>query len=166
MAGVLIPAVVAFLGLFIYPSFRSLTLGRLLSCSLLLIEVDLIPQCLVMTVSTRSREQGGKTWAETAGTGDRHGAWGLGGTAGNVIAYTGTIALLLLCPCVAIYLCALPSTSNSIAVGAKRPGLKMLRDCYCCLLQVVHTDPIRRINTRILRICQIWWDWRPILCLA
>lgn len=59
-----------------------------------------------MAVATRSNAQAqkAKEWCDTDGTGDRHGAWGLGGDAGKIIAYTGTVLLLLLCPLVVIYL--------------------------------------------------------------
>lgn len=45
-----------------------------------------------------------KEWYETDGTGDRQGAWGLGGAAGKAVAYSGTVLLLLLCPGTIIYL--------------------------------------------------------------
>ncbi len=57
-----------------------------------------------MAVATRSNAQKAKEWCDTDGTGDRHGAWGIGGTAGWVISYVGTVLLLLLCPLVVIYL--------------------------------------------------------------
>lgn len=49
-------------------------------------------------------QNGKKTWAETAGAGEHIGAWGIGGTAGHVLAYTGTLALMIGCPAFAIYL--------------------------------------------------------------
>lgn len=50
----------------------------------------------------------GKDWASTAGTGGRQGAWGISGRLGQLIAYTGVIALILLCPCIAIFMYAVP----------------------------------------------------------
>jgi hypothetical protein len=47
-------------------------------------------------------QNGKKTWAETAGAGEHIGAWGIGGTAGHVLAYTGTLALMIGCPAFAI----------------------------------------------------------------
>ena len=44
----------------------------------------------------------GGTWAETAGTGGRKGAWGLSGTLGSLVAYVGTILLVTLCPAITI----------------------------------------------------------------
>lgn len=45
-----------------------------------------------------------KSWADTAGAGDRQGAWGVGGAAGVALSYGGTIALMVACPAFAIYL--------------------------------------------------------------
>ena len=43
-----------------------------------------------------------KTWSETAGTGDRHGAWGLSGPAGAVVAASGAVVLMVGCPAFAV----------------------------------------------------------------
>ena len=43
-----------------------------------------------------------KTWSETAGTGDRHGAWGLSGPAGAIVAASGAVALMVGCPAFAV----------------------------------------------------------------
>ncbi|EIE25799.1 sterol delta-7 reductase DWF5 [Coccomyxa subellipsoidea C-169] len=51
-----------------------------------------------------STQNGKKTWAETAGAGEHIGAWGIGGTAGHVLAYLGTLALMIGCPAFAIYM--------------------------------------------------------------
>ncbi len=51
-------------------------------------------------------QNGKKTWAETAGAGEHIGAWGIGGTAGHVLAYLGTLALMIGCPAFAIYMWA------------------------------------------------------------
>lgn len=64
-------------------------------------------------VTTRSAErkaveEAGKAWHETDGAGEHTGAWGIGGTAGAALAYAGTTALLLLCPGIVIFLCAVP----------------------------------------------------------
>lgn len=49
-------------------------------------------------------QNGKKTWAETAGAGEHTGAWGIEGTAGQALAYTGTMALMIGCPAFAIYM--------------------------------------------------------------
>ena len=43
-------------------------------------------------------------WSESAGVGDRDGAWGIGGAAGFVLQYAGAFLLLTCCPAVVIYL--------------------------------------------------------------
>ena len=48
-----------------------------------------------------------KSWAETNGTGDRNGFLAIGGVAGWVIANVGTLAIMALCPVIAIYLCVI-----------------------------------------------------------
>ena len=45
-----------------------------------------------------------KSWADTAGVGDRDGAWGIGGAAGFVLQYAGAFILLTCCPAFVIYL--------------------------------------------------------------
>ncbi len=49
-------------------------------------------------------QNGKNTWAETAGAGEHVGAWGIEGTAGVVLAYLGTLALMIGCPAFAIYM--------------------------------------------------------------
>ena len=45
-----------------------------------------------------------KSWADSAGVGDRRGAWGIDGGAGFVLQYAGAFLLLTCCPAVVIYL--------------------------------------------------------------
>ena len=46
-----------------------------------------------------------KSWAETDGSGDRNGVWGVSGAAGEVLALIGTILLVVCCPFVALLTC-------------------------------------------------------------
>eukprot|EP01026_Neomeris_dumetosa_P024902 TRINITY_DN2057_c0_g1_i1.p1 TRINITY_DN2057_c0_g1~~TRINITY_DN2057_c0_g1_i1.p1 ORF type:complete len:470 (+),score=34.52 TRINITY_DN2057_c0_g1_i1:34-1410(+) len=48
--------------------------------------------------------QSGKSWAETAGTGDRNSVFFLSGTAGYVAALLGAVFLMMVCPAVVIYM--------------------------------------------------------------
>lgn len=45
-----------------------------------------------------------RSWAETHGTGDRKGVWGISGAAGTALSVVGTLALMLCCPMFAIYM--------------------------------------------------------------
>ena len=45
-----------------------------------------------------------RSWAETHGTGDRTGVWGISGAAGTALSVMGTLALMLCCPMFAIYM--------------------------------------------------------------
>eukprot|EP01023_Acetabularia_acetabulum_P035220 TRINITY_DN3320_c0_g1_i2.p1 TRINITY_DN3320_c0_g1~~TRINITY_DN3320_c0_g1_i2.p1 ORF type:complete len:490 (+),score=58.16 TRINITY_DN3320_c0_g1_i2:102-1472(+) len=49
-------------------------------------------------------EDKSKSWAETAGTGDRNSVFFLSGTAGYVAALTGAVFLMVVCPAVVIYM--------------------------------------------------------------
>jgi Flp pilus assembly protein TadB len=59
-----------------------------------------------MARSRQIAEKLKKTWAESAGAGDRDGAFlGLSGTAGATVALAGVSLLMILCPAVVIYVC-------------------------------------------------------------
>ena len=61
-----------------------------------------------------------KTWADTAGAGDRDGAFlGISGRAGQSVAWTGAMLLMVLCPAVVVYVYAFAGSSNAYcrAVG-------------------------------------------------
>ena len=45
-----------------------------------------------------------RSWAESNGTGDRKGVWGINGAAGTALSVVGTLALMLCCPMFAIYM--------------------------------------------------------------
>ena len=45
-----------------------------------------------------------RSWAETHGTGDRTGVWGISGAAGTALSVLGTLALMVCCPMFAIYM--------------------------------------------------------------
>ena len=45
-----------------------------------------------------------RSWAETHGTGDRKGVWGISGAAGTALSVVGTLALMACCPMFAIYM--------------------------------------------------------------
>ena len=45
-----------------------------------------------------------RSWAETHGTGDRKGVWGISGAAGTALSVVGTLALMVCCPMFAIYM--------------------------------------------------------------
>ena len=45
-----------------------------------------------------------KSWADSAGVGDRDGAWGIGGAAGFVLQYAGAFLLLTCAPAFVFYL--------------------------------------------------------------
>ena len=47
---------------------------------------------------------GGKSWAETDGTGDRDGFLGFTGAIGQAISLMGTLSLLICCPAIVILL--------------------------------------------------------------
>ena len=53
-----------------------------------------------------------KSWAETAGSGDRHGVWGVTGVAGEALAITGTLLLVTCCPIVSLLTCATASAHS------------------------------------------------------
>lgn len=60
-----------------------------------------------MSTKTRPRSQNGskaKAWADTNGTGDRHGFLGLSGTLGVIAAYLGAVALMIVCPAFNAYM--------------------------------------------------------------
>ena len=44
------------------------------------------------------------SWAESNGTGDRKGVWGIKGAAGTLLSVVGTLALMICCPMFAIYM--------------------------------------------------------------
>ena len=57
-----------------------------------------------MAATTKPKESS-RTWAETAGAGDRDGAFlGLTGTAGAAVALAGAITLMVACPAIVIYM--------------------------------------------------------------
>lgn len=45
-----------------------------------------------------------RSWAESNGTGDRKGVWGISGAAGTALSVAGTLALMFCCPMFAIYM--------------------------------------------------------------
>ncbi len=45
-----------------------------------------------------------RSWAESNGTGDRKGVWGISGAAGTALSIAGTLALMFCCPMFAIYM--------------------------------------------------------------
>ena len=45
-----------------------------------------------------------RSWAESHGTGDRTGVWGISGAAGTALSVVGTLALMVCCPMFAIYM--------------------------------------------------------------
>ena len=53
----------------------------------------------------KTRATASKSWADTAGTGERAGFLGVGGLAGLILQYAGAAALLIGSPAFAIYLC-------------------------------------------------------------
>jgi hypothetical protein len=59
---------------------------------------------LANMVEKRSGVAVGNSWAETAGTGGRSGAWGLSGVLGSMIAWVGTVLLVVCCPAITILL--------------------------------------------------------------
>lgn len=54
--------------------------------------------------ASSSAPSSSKSWADSAGVGDRDGAWGIGGAAGWVLQYAGAFLLLTCCPAFVIYL--------------------------------------------------------------
>lgn len=45
-----------------------------------------------------------RSWAESNGTGDRKGVWGISGAAGTALSIAGTLALMFCCPMFAVYM--------------------------------------------------------------
>ena len=63
------------------------------------------------------------SWADTHGAGSHSSSpWGLEGVAGKVLAYGGTLALMLGCPAFAIYMCDSNSASRSSSAYSKIEG--------------------------------------------
>ncbi|KAK9809170.1 hypothetical protein WJX72_010602 [[Myrmecia] bisecta] len=86
------------------------------------------------TVGVEASADGGqatakkKGWADSHGTGDRSGAWGLGGTLGTLVSYAGTLVLLVGCPAFAIYmwytLTQLDGSVTALVQFAQKAGLQ------------------------------------------
>lgn len=67
------------------------------------------------------------TWADSHGAGDHQGAWGIKGSAGVALSYSGIFLLMFCCPGFSIYMCVplLPSSCAWPCVRRRHPCWEM-----------------------------------------